>query len=189
MEKQRTKDIPAVNRMTKEGYEELLRYQEKKCAIIEKLHRDYQNPVITVRANYPGRDKNNDITRLVNKEIAKTIGEIFIEKILSREVYETPEGPTMFLVVKGDARTLKENSIYIEQNHELGRFVDIDVYDTDEEYAVGRIELSYEPRKCFLCDRPAKICAREKSHPVDSLVEYMEEMVSQYLLDHELKLK
>jgi holo-ACP synthase len=54
---------------------------------------------------------------------------------------------------------------------------------------VGRIELSYEPRKCFLCDRAAKVCAKEKSHPVGELVAYMEEMVSQYLEDHDLTLK
>ena len=189
MEKPRTKEMPALKRMTKEGYEELVRYQEKKCTIIENLHKVHMYPVLTVRANYPGVEKNNDITRLINAEISKTIGEIFKEKILIHEVYETPEGPTMFYVVKGDARTLKENSIFIEQQHDLGRFVDIDVYDTDEEYAVGRIELSYEPRKCFLCDRAAKVCAKEKSHPVGELVAYMEEMVSQYLKDHDLTLK
>lgn len=189
MEKPRTKEMPALKRMTKEGYEELVRYQEKKCTIIENLHKVHMYPVLTVRANYPGVEKNNDITRLINAEISKTIGEIFKEKILIHEVYETPEGSTMFYVMKGDARTLKENSIFIEQQHDLGRFVDIDVYDTDEDYAVGRIELSYEPRKCFLCDRAAKVCAKEKSHPVGELVAYMEEMVSQYLKDHDLTLK
>lgn len=189
LEKPRTKEIPALKKMTKEGYEELVRYQEKKCAIIENLHKVHMYPVITVRANYPGKEKNNDITRLVNEEISKTMQEIFKEKILVHEAYETPEGPTMFYVMKGDARTLKENAIFIEQSHELGRFVDIDVYDTDEEYAVGRIELAYEPRKCFLCDRAAKVCAKEKSHPVEELVAYMEEMVSHYLKDHSVMMK
>jgi holo-ACP synthase len=83
-------------------------------------------------------------------------------------------------VVKGDARTLKENAIFIEQHHELGRFVDIDVYDVDEEYAVTRLELAYEPRKCFLCDEPAKECSRNKVHDVKDLIAFMEESIKAY---------
>ena len=186
LEKERTKEFPIMKKMTTESYAKLLRYREKKCAIIEKLHETYREPVLTIRANYPGPDKNNDTTRLINAEIAKSLGDIFQKKVLLKEAYETPEGPTMFYVVKGDARTLKENAIYIEQNHELGRFIDIDVYDTDEEYAVGRMELSYEPRKCFLCDRAAKICSQEKSHSVEALISYMEAQIDTYIKQHAL---
>src|SRR5690554_4677259 len=157
LENKRTKEnfvMPlkqAHTRMTKEQYEELEHYRERKCETIENLHHRYNLPVITIRANYPGVLKNNETTRLVNEEIGKTFDAFFHDKMLAEESYDTPEGPTRFYVLKGDARTLKENAVFIEQNHELGRFVDIDVYDIDEEYAITRFELHYEPRKCFLC--------------------------------------
>lgn len=186
MENQRTKEnviMPenqVLKKMTKEKYEELLNYRVKKCQTIVKLHSLYREPVMTLRANYPGTLKNNELTRLINEEISKTLVETFQKKILVEEKFDTPEGPTIFYVVKGDARTLKENAIFIEQHHELGRFVDIDVYDVDEEYAVTRLELAYEPRKCFLCDEPAKECSRNKVHDVKDLITFMEESIKAY---------
>lgn len=186
MENQRTNEnaimteSQGLKKMTKEKYEELLNYRVKKCQTIVKLHSLYKEPVMTLRANYPGTLKNNELTRLVNEEISKTLEETFQKKILVEEKFDTPEGPTFFYVVKGDARTLKENAIYIEQSHELGRFVDIDVYDVDEEYAVTRMELAYEPRKCFLCDEPAKECSRNKVHDVNDLIAFMEDSIRTY---------
>jgi len=186
LENQRTKEnviMPesqVLKKMTKEKYEELLNYRVKKCQTIVKLHSLHREPVMTLRANYPGTLKNNELTRLINEEISKTLVETFQKKILVEEKFDTPEGPTIFYVVKGDARTLKENAIFIEQHHELGRFVDIDVYDVDEEYAVTRLELAYEPRKCFLCDEPAKECSRNKVHDVKDLIAFMEESIKAY---------
>ncbi len=170
-----------VKKKTNDVYEELQSYRVKKCQTIENLHGLYDQPVITIRANYPGVLKNNEVTRLVNTEIGKTFDEFFHDKILTEESYDTPEGPTTFYVLKGDARTLKENAVFIEHNHELGRFVDIDVYDIDEEYAITRFELHYEPRKCFVCDNSAKECARNKTHPVEELIAFMELRVNEYM--------
>lgn len=187
MENKKTKETvvtPVLNepkKMTKELYEELQNYRVKKCLTIEKLHSLYGQPVISISANFPGIYKNNETTRLVNTEIGKTFVDFFHDKILAEESFDTPEGPTTFYVLKGDARTLKENTVFIEQNHELGRFVDIDVYDTDEEYAITRFELHHEPRKCFLCDKSAKECSRNKTHPVEELIAFMEERVNEYL--------
>jgi holo-ACP synthase len=189
LENMKTKEtfgIPAIHerkKMTKEVYAELQNYRVKKCRTIEKLHSLYGQPVVTIRANYPGIFKNNETTRLVNEEIGKTFDAFFHNKLLAEENYDTPEGPTAFYVLRGDSRTLKENAVFIEQNHELGRFVDIDVYDIDEEYAITRIELYYEPRKCFLCDSSAQECGRNKTHPVEELIAFMEERVKEYLMN------
>lgn len=172
-------------KMTKEMYEKLVNYRVKKCETIEKLHHTYNLPVITIRANYPGVLKNNETTRFVIEEIRKTFDAFFHDKMLAEETYDTPEGPTTFYVLSGDARTLKENAVFIEQNHELGRFVDIDVYDIDEEYAITRFELHYEPRKCFLCDKSAKECSQNKTHSMEELIAFMEERVKEYIRNKE----
>jgi holo-ACP synthase len=189
LENKKTKEMFVIHelhetkKMTKELYAELQNYRVKKCLTIEKLHSLYGQPVISIRVNYPGVFKNNETTRLVNAEIGKTFDAFFHNKILAEESFYTPEGPTIFYVLRGDARTLKENAVFIEQNHELGRFVDIDVYDTDEEYAITRFELYHEPRKCFLCDSSAKECSRNKTHPVEELIAFMEERVKEYQMN------
>ncbi len=164
----------------KDLYQELLEYREKKCVEIVLLQEEFKEPVVTIRANYPGLDKTNEITRFITTEIQDAFKDILKNRIKAEEIYDTPEGLTQFYSVRGDARTLKENAIYIEQNHPLGRFVNIDVYDHDEDYAVARIELFHEPRLCFLCEKPAKVCSREGTHDVEDLIKYMEETVLNY---------
>lgn len=165
---------------TKDLYQQFLEFREKKCEEVVLLQEEYKEPVVTIRANYPGKEKSNDLTRYVTKEIQDAFKQIFVHRIKMEEIYNTPEGLTQFYSVRGDARTLKENAVYIEQNHPLGRFVNIDVYDHAEDYAVARIELFYEPRQCFLCDKPAKLCSKEGNHDVKDLIGYMEEKVLEY---------
>ena len=165
---------------TKALYQQLLAYREKKSHEIIMLQEKHREPVVTIRANYPGLEKSNELTRFITAEIQEAFKEIFASRIKEEELYDTPEGLTQFYSVRGDVRTLKENVVYIEQNHPLGRFVNIDVYDYDEDYAVARIELFYEPRQCFLCDKPAKVCRRERNHKSEELIKYMEEKVSEY---------
>ncbi|NLB20999.1 MAG: citrate lyase holo-[acyl-carrier protein] synthase [Clostridium sp.] len=189
MEKKSTKEnfIISKNQSTKHKtidlYRELLECREKKCDEIVTLQKEFKEPVVTIRANYPGKDKNNGVTRFITAEIQDAFKEIFRNKINQEEIYEMPEGLTQFYSVRGDARTLKENAVYIEQNHPLGRFVNIDVYDHNEDYAVARIELFYEPRQCFLCDKAAKVCSKEENHRVEDLIEYMEDRILAYKED------
>ncbi len=189
LEKQRTEEsfIISYDQLTKHKtidlYREFLECREKKCDEIVTLQKEFKEPVVTIRANYPGKDKNNEITRFITAEIKQAFKEMFHSKISQEEIYDMPEGLTQFYSVRGDARTLKENAVYIEQNHPLGRFVNIDVYDHNEDYAVTRMELFYEPRQCFLCDKAAKVCSREENHKVEDLIQYMEERISDYKED------
>ena len=46
---------------------------------------------------------------------------------------------------------------------------------------LGREELGLEPRKCLLCDRPARECMRARTHSVDELLEKIQTLVKSYL--------
>ena len=46
---------------------------------------------------------------------------------------------------------------------------------------IGREELGLEPRKCLLCDRPARECMRARSHSTEELLERYKEIVNLYL--------
>ena len=46
---------------------------------------------------------------------------------------------------------------------------------------IGREELGLEPRKCLLCDRPARECMRARTHSVDELLEKIQTLVKSYL--------
>lgn len=46
---------------------------------------------------------------------------------------------------------------------------------------IGREELGLEPRKCLLCDRPARECMRARTHSIDELLEKIQTLVNSYL--------
>ncbi len=123
----------------------------------------------------------NESTKLIVKEVSINFEDIFKTRILYRQYYETLEGPIIFYVVRGDSKTLKENSIFIEENHDLGRFIDIDVYDVNDEYRISRMDLYYKPRNCFLCDKPAFECSRSKSHTEEELIDHLKSNLKEYL--------
>lgn len=167
--------------LTPELFEELSKYKVKKCEKISLLHDEFNEPVVTMRANYPGVNKMNKSTEFIVKEVSVNFEGVFGKKILYKEYYETPEGPSIFYVVKGDSKTLKENSIFIEENHGIGRFIDIDIYDVNDDYRTTRMDLAYKPRNCFICNKPASICSKDENHTEEELIEHLELNLKEYV--------
>ncbi|MGB4587935.1 MAG: citrate lyase holo-[acyl-carrier protein] synthase [Clostridiaceae bacterium] len=187
MENLRTKDNGeyvelglSEKKMTSALFEEIQNYRKRKCQRIEGLHKEFNAPVITLGINYPGIMKNNELTELIITEVGKQFEEIFQKKILYSKFCSMKEGSVIYYVVKGDSRTLKENTIYLEQTHGLGRFVNVDVFDHDEEFPITRIELSHEPRKCYLCHEDAALCEKNKTHSHYELINFMQKNVDEY---------
>lgn len=161
--------------------EKMMKYREQKCEKIISLQNKYALPVVTLRANYPGKVKNNRTSAFIVAEISKELEKLFEGKVLYHEAIDTPEGMTVFYVVQGDASTIKENTVYIEESHEIGRFSDIDVYECFEESSISRLELGYQPRKCYICHEDARECAMNKRHDLDTLVRFIEGSVEGYM--------
>ena len=46
---------------------------------------------------------------------------------------------------------------------------------------IGREELGLGPRKCLLCDRPARECMRARTHSIEELLENIQTLVNSYL--------
>gem|GEM_PF-1053466 len=187
MENLRTKDNREYvelglleKKMTPELFEEIQKYRRRKCQRIEGLHKEFNAPVITIGINYPGIIKNNELTELILSEVAKQFEKIFQKKIIYSKFCTMIEGSVIYYVVKGDSRTLKENTIYLEQHHALGRFINVDVFDNDEEFPITRIELSHEPRKCYLCNEDASLCEKNKTHDHAELISFMQKKVDEY---------
>ncbi|MDD7202562.1 MAG: citrate lyase holo-[acyl-carrier protein] synthase [Spirochaetales bacterium] len=63
---------------------------------------------------------------------------------------------------------MKRVLVEFELRHPVGRWVDLDVRTSDLS-AVSRTQLGLAERRCIICDRPAKECARSRRHPVEEL--------------------
>ncbi len=143
--------------------EAILLEREERVKYQEKLIKRFDRPLVTVRVNYPGNNKETDVSLSIVKIIDEALVKEFKEKLIFKLFRITREGPIVIMIVEDEAKKIKEVTIDIEEKHILGRCVDIDVYD-ENGTGLNRVTLGKKTRKCFVCDEDAKICVREQKH-------------------------
>lgn len=139
----------------------------------------HNKPLIVVRANYPGENKNsfvpNKITEIMFEEIKTLFNISYFEKI------ESLEGISFLAIVENEiGKNIKKTTIEIEETHILGRCVDIDVFDCNG-YPFSRKDFNLEKRKCLICNNMAFICSRSMAHSHDEIIKKIEENLKIFL--------
>jgi holo-ACP synthase len=158
----------------------LLEAREERVEVINKLNHKFGKTIICLRVNYPGLRKNNRKTIIIVKELEKELQHSFKNLIVYNYFKTTYEGPIALFVVDELSHKVKKNTIDIEENHPLGRLVDIDVYNESGE-GISRTELNLPSRKCFLCDKEAHICVRSKAHEVEEIKKYINKTLQEFM--------
>ncbi|OQY41616.1 MAG: citrate lyase holo-[acyl-carrier protein] synthase [Fusobacteriia bacterium 4572_74] len=156
---------------------DILDAKEKRAYLQEKLIEKFNLPLLVIRANYPGIDKNNEVTKYITKImyeiILSNISPVNIKKI------DSFEGVVYLLNVDISPVKLKRIAVDIEITHPLGRLVDIDILDLNN-HTLSRTDLGYSPRRCFICSDLAHNCVRSKKHSLEEILEYIENKVLNY---------
>lgn len=62
----------------------------------------------------------------------------------------------------------------------MGRCVDIDVYGKMGE-SISRRELGLKDRKCYVCQRSAQSCVRERRHGIEEVEEFIRKRYEDYI--------
>ncbi|MEG1582940.1 MAG: citrate lyase holo-[acyl-carrier protein] synthase, partial [Cetobacterium sp.] len=137
--------------------------REKRVEIQNSIINKFKKPILVLRANYPGEDKNNFIPKSIVEVIKKEITEIFNSDILITEKISSIEGPTYIFSIDYPGIEIKKIAMVIEDNHTLGRCVDIDVFD-ETGYPFSRSDFGGEKRKCLICENMAFVCGRTGAH-------------------------
>ena len=140
----------------------ILAAREERDALATQLAK--RNVVVSVHANVPGQDKNLAEAYLLVRHFSLLTQLDVCDKILK---IGGMDGFAVLLAFSDvSAQFLKAKTVEIEQDHPLGRFVDIDVFPKGGANSLTRGHM----RKCFLCDNPAFVCRRLGSHSTESLV-------------------
>lgn len=156
---------------------EILDQREQRAEEIYELSQRYpKQTLISFKLNIPGPIKNNEmILRIFDQGVSQ------IQKILSEPVVCSltahKTGPEIILRSIENARSIKEKMIALEESSPLARLYDIDVLFQGE--AVSREQLMLPVRRCFICDQPAKVCARSRRHTVNEMLIRIEELIEQ----------
>ena len=87
-----------------------------------------------------------------------------------------------YRVLRADALRVKRACTEFEEGHPLGRLLDIDVVEMagDTPTPISRTALGMTPRRCFICNEEAKVCARSRRHTVLEMQEHIASLVAEY---------
>jgi holo-ACP synthase CitX len=80
-------------------------------------------------------------------------------------------GPELLILLPRcrEPEKLKLLLVGIEETHPLGRLFDLDLNFGREDSSFGRSDAGIEPRSCFICGKPAALCARSAAHSPESI--------------------
>ncbi len=127
--------------------------------------------ILAIKLNIPGPIKNNQYLadlfqqgyRKFRQGLVKRIVPIIDEIDWTRDT-----GRETILVANAPALDLKKLAIEFEDKTNFGRLFDVDVMSADEGH-LSRANLKLAVRRCLICSRPAKECARSRRHSVSEL--------------------
>ncbi|UQS83166.1 citrate lyase holo-[acyl-carrier protein] synthase [Bombilactobacillus thymidiniphilus] len=147
------------------------------------LDRAPQASLVAVKLNIPGAIKNNFyLQKMFQSGWQELLAQIKLEStILESAVYlQLSTGPEAFATTKLNSTDLKQITIAFEDNFALGRLFDADVLCSDTPQPFSRQDLALPPRRCLVCDLPAKQCAREQTHSKAQLRQAIENYYQNY---------
>ena len=128
----------------------------------------YKSPLISFSMNIPGPVKTNSLIRKAfdtgKNLILDSLAEIHAKINDSIETHENTGDELLLSISNIPPDELKNLSLKIENNSQIGRLFDIDVIDSNG------VKLSRKIfRKCLICDKQAQECARSRSHTVKEM--------------------
>lgn len=157
---------------------EILQARSARAETVEAFKNRNQTDVLSLKANVAGAPKNTRYQALVLRLFHHILQQLFETE---GTYCASKDGDyVLFPVAKADAA--KRIGVFLETHHALGGFVDIDVYMRDQVEPLHRNDLGYEERKCWLCGKPARVCARAQTHDIASLRAHMNEKVEDFLV-------
>ena len=83
--------------------EDILLQREKRIEYQEKLLQKYKMPLLVIRVNYPGVNKDNSVSQGIAKVMEKVICEKFSDSIHNKIITTTAEGPLVIISKIGRA--------------------------------------------------------------------------------------
>jgi holo-ACP synthase len=161
--------------------DDILLAREARVELQKKLMNEYKLPLLCMKVNYPGLNKNNSISNNILQNMDMIVSDIFSKKVEMKLIRNTAEGPSVTMLLKDAPRNIKDITIQVEEKHLLGRCVDIDIYDYKNGRAISRSDLGIPLRRCFICDDLAQNCVRSKRHNESEVIKFIHDSYKEFM--------
>ncbi|MPW14819.1 citrate lyase holo-[acyl-carrier protein] synthase [Lactobacillus helveticus] len=163
---------------------QVLAGKDYRVALQQAIFKKYPDvTLVDINLNIPGPIKNNRyLIKLFDYGI-KQLEEIWQNKGYDYKLVKAlnnDAGCENFYVLRESSKVVKLSTILFEENNKIGRLFDADVLIKGKT-ALSRQELEYSSRRCYLCNRPAKECARSRRHSVEEMQRYISSLYAKYV--------
>ena len=98
-------------------------------------------------------------------------------KILEEKEQKENTGYEAIFALDLEPERIKEYLLFQEENHPLGRLFDLDVLRPDGT-KVSRRELGFPERTCLICQNPAFLCGRSRTHSAEELIQHTVRLIT-----------
>ncbi|MEA9391922.1 citrate lyase holo-[acyl-carrier protein] synthase [Acerihabitans sp. TG2] len=162
--------------------DELLQAKDRRAARQNTWLQSYQQPLISLTLVTPGPVKDSALYRRSMRAAVEACNGLLSThgwNTLAHQVFWFDTGPEALWSVDHAGAELKAATVALEQSHRIGRLWDIDVISPGDGI-IGRDSLGRAGRHCLLCDQPAHACSRSRRHPLEQVVEKIEDMLDAY---------
>ncbi|WP_232099431.1 citrate lyase subunit alpha [Serratia ureilytica] len=138
----------------------------------------YECTLLVLTLVVPGPVKDSALTRGIFN-----LGWAALLRLCAEQGWPSPQAEALalatgcegFVALRADAQRVKDCAMQLEVSRPIGRLWDIDVLDAQGRI-LSRRDIGLPARRCLLCGQPAKICARQRRHGSEQLLQEMERM-------------
>lgn len=156
----------------------ILRDREKRILNVKSFFNLYKDDsLIMIKANIPGLNKNLPLASYLIQVFFNHLKGLY--SFFHIEYFESYDGPYLLCGLKEKKEHIKKHLVKIENEHKLGRFIDLD-YFVNGEKSLSRFDLNLPLRKCVLCDDTALVCIRNETHTTKEILHYIEKTTVKY---------
>jgi len=138
--------------------------------------------LICLTVQFPGPVKRSASSLVVGGAAVAALLDEFGADVRYTQIRDLETGYEAYLLVPLPALQVKKACCGIEDSHPLGRLMDIDVLTSAPPPGrlLDRAAVGLPPRRCLLCDRPARYCMRAHTHTTEALLRKIDGMVADF---------
>ncbi len=143
---------------------------KEKRQILVNSYLELGYAVITIKSNIPGEDKHLKEAYILCRLFFNLLNNLYTQNISFELNYA--DGPWILMKIEHkNLEELKKHLITIENEHPLGRFIDLDLHTSM--HSISRNSLGLPLRKCFICELDAFTCQRLHKHEISELTQFI----------------
>lgn len=164
---------------------DILRARDERVARQRTFLDRYASPLVSFTMNIAGSIKYDpEIHRAFSEGVKRIDRQLERMELVPLDFVQTIAftGCEGLWAVCADPDQLKACMCAVEEADALGRLFDIDVIDANGVHLSRSVE-----RRCLICARPAKVCARSRSHSADALYQRAHEIIEEHFRSRRVK--